>query len=410
RRVKDLSLEDQSLRDQSLRDQNLEDQSLGDKSLGDKSLGDRGLGDKSLGDKSLEDPSFEVLQMLPKFCFPFDVESQVGQNFSFVLTDIDSKQRFGFCRLNQGCRICICLLSPLSGLGQENVSGVEEANTGREMPSSVERIVEYMQRKDCYLPWFEIYYKLLNTLADYLTKHQESDLNDMLNSLYDMPVPTPYTPVNLNVHSYFIAPDINGLPTIPESRNLTEYFVAVDTTNMLQLYASMLHERRIIVTSSKLSTPVRPNANKEPSGRLAPECQLPPRFLPPLLLARGGSFGVALLRAGHSSPPGSLLEATSQLFRKVETRGWDEKRRDGSYRSPPTRQASLTRQGPAFTEKRLTACVHGAAAMLYPMYWQHIFIPRVLSRSLEDVVILNNLPTDVNLPSDVARLMGGEGG
>ena len=23
-----------------------------------------------------------------------------------------------------------------------------------------------------YLPWFEIYYKLLNTLADYLTKHQ----------------------------------------------------------------------------------------------------------------------------------------------------------------------------------------------------------------------------------------------
>ncbi|CAL8252550.1 unnamed protein product [Merluccius merluccius] len=245
--------------------------------------------------------------------------SQVGQNFSFVLTDIDSKQRFGFCRLNQGCRICICLLS--------------------------------------YLPWFEIYYKLLNTLADYLTKHQENDLNDMLNSLYDMPVPTPYTPINLNVneqlyiatghvlrdrrsvepHSYFIAPDINGLPTIPESRNLTEYFVAVDITNMLQLYASMLHERRIIVTSSKLST--------------------------------------------------------------------------------------------------LTACVHGAAAMLYPMYWQHIFIPvlpphlldyccapmpylvgvhlslleRVRSRSLEDVVILNvdtntlESPADdlQNLPSDV---------
>ncbi|KAG7265668.1 hypothetical protein CRUP_003901 [Coryphaenoides rupestris] len=60
--------------------------------------------------------------------------------------------------------------------------------------------------------------------ADYLTKHQEKDLKDMLNSLYDMP------------------------------RNLTEYFVAVDVSNMLQLYASLLHERRIIVTSSKLST------------------------------------------------------------------------------------------------------------------------------------------------------------
>ncbi|KAK0144992.1 DENN domain-containing protein 1B [Merluccius polli] len=224
---------------------------------------DAGMVEEAVTEGDKTSVGAEVLRTVPKFCFPLDVErvshSQVGQNFSFVLTDIDSKQRFGFCRLNQGCRICICLLS--------------------------------------YLPWFEIYYKLLNTLADYLTKHQENDLNDMLNSLYDMPVPTPYTPINLNVneqlyiatghvlrdrrsvepHSYFIAPDINGLPTIPESRNLTEYFVAVDITNMLQLYASMLHERRIIVTSSKLST--------------------------------------------------------------------------------------------------LTACVHGAAAMLYPMYWQHIFIP-----------------------------------
>ncbi|XP_068174902.1 DENN domain-containing protein 1B isoform X2 [Antennarius striatus] len=269
----------------------------------------------------------EVLQTIPKFCFPFDVErvshNQVGQNFTFVLTDIDSKQRFGFCRLTQGCRVCICLLS--------------------------------------YLPWFEIYYKLLNTLADYLTKQQENSLNDMLNSLYDLPVPKPFTPVNLSVneqlyiatgqvlrdrqskepHSYFIAPDINGLPTIPESRNLTEYFVAVDVNNMLQLYASMLHERRIIITSSKLST--------------------------------------------------------------------------------------------------LTACVHGAAALLFPMYWQHIFIPvlpphlldyccapmpyfvgvhlslleRVRSRSLEDVVILNvdtntlESPFDDlhNLPSDVVSTL-----
>ncbi|XP_030640188.1 DENN domain-containing protein 1B [Chanos chanos] len=244
-----------------------------------------------------------VLQTVPKFCFPFDLErvsqNQVGQNFTFVLTDIDSKQRFGFCRLTSGCRVCICLLS--------------------------------------YLPWFEIYYKLLNTLADYLSKHQENDLNDMLESLHSLPVPKPHTPVNLSVHSYFIAPDLNGLPTIPESRNLTEYFVAVDVNNMLQLYASMLHERRIIITSSKLST--------------------------------------------------------------------------------------------------LTACVHGSASMLYPMYWQHIYIPvipphlldyccapmpyligvhlslldRVKSRSLEDVVILNvdtntlECPSDDlrNLPSDV---------
>ncbi|XP_051978186.1 DENN domain-containing protein 1B-like isoform X3 [Xyrauchen texanus] len=267
----------------------------------------------------------EVLQTVPKFCFPFDVErvsqTQVGQNFTFVLTDIESKQRFGFCRLTSGCRVCICLLS--------------------------------------YLPWFEIYYKLLNTLADYLSKSQEGNLNDMLETLHNHPVPKPNTPVNLSVnnhlhfatgqvvkdpgsrqsHSYFIAPDIIGLPTIPESRNVTEYFVAVDVNNMLHLYASMLHERRIIITSSKLST--------------------------------------------------------------------------------------------------LTACVQGSTAMLYPMHWQHIFIPvlpphlldyccapmpylvgvhlslleRVKTRSLEDVVILNvdtntlESPTDDlhNLPSDVGE-------
>ncbi|RMC08399.1 hypothetical protein DUI87_14643 [Hirundo rustica rustica] len=80
----------------------------------------------------------EVLNSVPKFCFPFDVErvsqNQVGQHFTFVLTDIESKQRFGFCRLTSGGKICLCILS--------------------------------------YLPWFEVYYKLLNTLADYLAKEQ----------------------------------------------------------------------------------------------------------------------------------------------------------------------------------------------------------------------------------------------
>nr|XP_021149825.1 DENN domain-containing protein 1B isoform X3 [Columba livia] len=243
----------------------------------------------------------EVLNSVPKFCFPFDVErvsqNQVGQHFTFVLTDIESKQRFGFCRLTSGGKICLCILS--------------------------------------YLPWFEVYYKLLNTLADYLAKEQENDSNDLLKSLYSHPVPKANALVSLSVHSYFITPDITGLPTIPESRNLTEYFVAVDVNNMLQLYASMLHERRIIITSSKLST--------------------------------------------------------------------------------------------------LTACVHASAALLYPMYWQHIYIPvlpphlldyccapmpyligvhlslieRVKNRSLEDVVLLNVDTNTLETPfNDLNNLPG----
>ncbi|KAM9083299.1 DENN domain-containing protein 1A isoform 3-T3 [Megaptera novaeangliae] len=236
----------------------------------------------------------EVLQTLTKFCFPFYVDSltvsQVGQNFTFVLTDIDSKQRFGFCRLSSGAKSCFCILS--------------------------------------YLPWFEVFYKLLNILADYTTKGQESQWNELLETLHKLPIPDPGVSVHLSVHSYFTVPDTRELPSIPENRNLTEYFVAVDVNNMLHLYASMLCERRILIVCSKLST--------------------------------------------------------------------------------------------------LTACIHGSAAMLYPMFWQHVYIPvlpphlldyccapmpyligihlslmeKVRNMALDDVVILNVDTNTLETPFD----------
>uniref|UniRef100_A0A8C2LDE8 DENN domain containing 1A n=1 Tax=Cricetulus griseus TaxID=10029 RepID=A0A8C2LDE8_CRIGR len=236
----------------------------------------------------------EVLQTLTKFCFPFYVDSltvsQVGQHFTFVLTDIDSKQRFGFCRLSSGAKSCFCILS--------------------------------------YLPWFEVFYKLLNILADYTTKQQESQWNELLETLHRLPIPDPGVSVHLSVHSYFTVPDTRELPSIPENRNLTEYFVAVDVNNMLHLYASMLYERRILIICSKLST--------------------------------------------------------------------------------------------------LTACIHGSAAMLYPMYWQHVYIPvlpphlldyccapmpyligvhfslmeKVRNMALDDVVILNVDTNTLETPFD----------
>ncbi|KFV98843.1 DENN domain-containing protein 1A, partial [Fulmarus glacialis] len=236
----------------------------------------------------------EVLQTLTKFCFPFYVDShavnQVGQNFTFVLTDIDSKQRFGFCRLSSGAKSCFCILS--------------------------------------YLPWFEVFYKLLNVLADYSAKGQDSQRNELLETFHKLTIPEPGTSVHLGVHSYFTVPDIRELPSIPENRNLTEYFVAVDVNNMLHLYASMLYERRILICCSKLST--------------------------------------------------------------------------------------------------LTACIHGSAAMLYPMFWQHVYIPvlpphlldyccapmpyligihlslmeKVRNMALEDVVILNVDTNTLETPFD----------
>ncbi|NXW86138.1 DEN1A protein, partial [Alopecoenas beccarii] len=216
--------------------------------------------------------------------------NQVGQNFTFVLTDIDSKQRFGFCRLSSGAKSCFCILS--------------------------------------YLPWFEVFYKLLNVLADYSAKGQDSQRSELLETFHKLAIPEPGTSVHLGVHSYFTVPDIRELPSIPENRNLTEYFVAVDVNNMLHLYASMLYERRILICCSKLST--------------------------------------------------------------------------------------------------LTACIHGSAAMLYPMFWQHVYIPvlpphlldyccapmpyligihlslmeQVRNMALEDVVILNVDTNTLETPFD----------
>ncbi|XP_069744632.1 DENN domain-containing protein 1A isoform X2 [Narcine bancroftii] len=236
----------------------------------------------------------EVLQTLSKFCFPFYVDSltvsQVGQNFTFVLTDIDSKQRFGFCRLSSGAKTCSCFLS--------------------------------------YLPWFEVFYKLLNILAEYTAKGQDCQWKNLLHLLYCLVPPQPGAAVQLGVHLYFTTPSNQELPSIPENRNLTEYFVAVDVNNMLHLYASMLYERRVLITCSKLSS--------------------------------------------------------------------------------------------------LTACVHGSAAMLYPMYWQHVYIPvlpphlldyccapmpyligvhsslmeKVKNMALEDVVILNVDNNTLETPFD----------
>ncbi|XP_060697047.1 DENN domain-containing protein 1A isoform X2 [Hemiscyllium ocellatum] len=236
----------------------------------------------------------EVLQTLTKFCFPFYVDSlsvsQVGQNFTFVLTDIDSKQRFGFCRLSSGAKTCFCILS--------------------------------------YLPWFEVFYKLLNILAEYTVKGQDCQWKELLETLYNHPLPEPGSTVHLSVHSYFTTPDTLELPSIPENRNLTEYFVAVDVNNMLHLYASMLYERRVLISCSKLST--------------------------------------------------------------------------------------------------LTACIHGSAAMLYPMFWQHVYIPvlpphlldyccapmpyligvhsslmeKVRNMALEDVVLLNVDNNTLETPFD----------
>ncbi|XP_043767722.1 DENN domain-containing protein 1C isoform X4 [Cervus elaphus] len=184
----------------------------------------------------------ESMQMVPKFCFPFDVEreppSTAVQHFTFALTDLTGTRRFGFCRLRAGALSCVCILS--------------------------------------HLPWFEVFYKVLNTVGDLLAQDQVSEVDELLLNLLQQPLPGTQASLGLELGSglkiasaqglqppvpgknmslsCFVAPDSGRLPSIPENRNLTELVVAVTDENIVGLFAALLAERRVLLTSSKLST------------------------------------------------------------------------------------------------------------------------------------------------------------
>lgn len=192
----------------------------------------------------------EALTMIPKFAFPCKTEVSTVDHFSFVLTDLDGLFRFGYCRHGTGHQTCLCIVS--------------------------------------WLPWYEIFYKLLDLIADITNKSENNNVMKLLEKTYNQDVPAPKLPVtivaNENMFS-FTAPDPNELPSITSNRNLKEYYSAVDHDNMMKIFASMLHERRIYMTSKKLS--------------------------------------------------------------------------------------------------RLTACIHASEALLYPMHWQHLYIPILPSHLID---------------------------
>lgn len=189
-----------------------------------------------------------VAKELPRFCFPCDLSryNPAGQLFTFVLTGMDNLQRFGFCRHPPGAKTAICILS--------------------------------------YLPWFDIFYKVLNKLASLKTSCEPA-ATALLDQLHKVNVPGPGKQLRITVSEggntsemlHTCPDDTRILPSIPENINMTEYFSAITPENMIILFVSLLHERRVLITSERLH--------------------------------------------------------------------------------------------------RLTACVYGAVSMLYPLHWQHIYIP-----------------------------------
>ncbi|XP_026323547.1 DENN domain-containing protein 1A isoform X3 [Hyposmocoma kahamanoa] len=160
----------------------------------------------------------EELKNVPKFTFPCQLENTFVQHYSFVLTSVDSKYTFGFCRYDPKANTSLVLLS--------------------------------------HLPWHDQFYKLLNCIANLVNSAEREQLTSLLEACrIRPPMPGHTLKVTYNAgQSVFSCqcPD-SKLPSIPENCNLTEYFSAMDTKCMAGLWAALLHERRVAVVASKPS-------------------------------------------------------------------------------------------------------------------------------------------------------------
>jgi len=163
-----------------------------------------------------KDSSDERLKSVPQFTFPCYINVSQIQHFSFVLTSIEAQWTYGFVRYSPNSDTALCILS--------------------------------------YLPWHELFFKMLNKCAELIQDSGKLEL--FLSSIYNSRLPVS----GLKFHvswgdSVFTGDTPNNLylASIPENRNLTEYYNAVEINLMIALFASMLHERRIIMTCSKLS-------------------------------------------------------------------------------------------------------------------------------------------------------------
>jgi len=166
---------------------------------------------------SYKDQESDRLKSVPQFTFPCPATITQVQHFSFVLTNLEAQWTFGFCRYAPHTETALCILSSL--------------------------------------PWHGLFFKMLNQCSD-LLQEKQGQLSSFLSSVHTARLPLPGLVFHVQWgQNVFTSPTPSSfhLPSIPENRNLTEYFNAVDSSTMLIIFASMLYERRILITSKKLS-------------------------------------------------------------------------------------------------------------------------------------------------------------
>ena len=167
----------------------------------------------------------DTKKIVPTFVFPLkDCSTSAEEHFTFVLTNLLGKLRFGFCRYPAKGDVCMCFLSDL--------------------------------------PWYKVFYRIMDKISDMQLDYQSEIVQPFLKSLRNHPIP------NLNNESVMsIIPDIENteqvftfplpnprrLPEIPTDHNLTLFYPSLHHEVVLCLFANLIFERRIIVTSNSIS-------------------------------------------------------------------------------------------------------------------------------------------------------------
>ncbi|XP_058825427.1 myb-like protein A isoform X1 [Topomyia yanbarensis] len=160
----------------------------------------------------------KVIADIPAFAFPCSFERRTIQVHSFVLTNIDSKWRFGFCRHDPKSPTAMVIVT--------------------------------------YLPWHDTFIRFLNVLAE-VRKNSQAEFESFLAEAYNKGVPEPGGCLKLQydrpVQTFsFQRPQQFLLPSIPENHNLNLYYNFVEPKFMIGIFAAMLAERRIIFVSRRL--------------------------------------------------------------------------------------------------------------------------------------------------------------
>ncbi|VDD86018.1 unnamed protein product [Enterobius vermicularis] len=162
-----------------------------------------------------------TLKSIAQFTFPcgFYDDEEAVQLFSFVLTDERSQYTYAYCRYTPRSNTCLCILSGL--------------------------------------PWANTFYAILNHFSAVMNNKSAEELESLLVHAYHTPIPGPGETLmiesSLGVNKLeVLVPDCSRLPTLRENKYLLEFYNALNEKQMIALYASLLKERRILFTGSRL--------------------------------------------------------------------------------------------------------------------------------------------------------------